>query len=158
MTSSEEWNPYSMDYALAEEKLQNDDTQMISRNINSAQIIEINTVEDETLLIARLISAVRLSSEQAFLSDLDSPNMKRQIDAVIRGDLTSVLSPEILASRWGIGKEIARRTLDVTTQLGVRTILYPAQRRFRTAVPHLRYPHLKGTYYADTLFMNKTSV
>ena len=58
----------------------------------------------------------------------------------------------------GIGKEISRRTLDVTTQLGMRTILYPAQRHFRTAVPHLRYPHLKGTYYADTLFMNKTSV
>jgi hypothetical protein len=37
-------------------------------------------------------------------------------------------------------------------------ILYPAQRHFRTAVPHLRYPHLKGTYYADTLFMNKTSI
>ena len=60
---------------------------MRSQNINSAQIIEINTVEDETLLIARLISAVKLSFEQAFLSDLDSPNMKQQIDAVIRGTL-----------------------------------------------------------------------
>ena len=86
MTSSEEWDPYSIDYALAEEKLQNDDTQMKSWNINSAQIIQINTVEDETLLIARLISAVRLSSEQSYLSDMDSPNMKQQIDAVIRGD------------------------------------------------------------------------
>ena len=76
--------------------------------------------------------------------------MNQQIDAVIRGDLTSVLSPETLASHWGIGKEIARCTLDVTTQLGVQTILYPAQRRFRIAVPHLLYPHLKGTYYADT--------
>ena len=122
MTSSEEWDPYSIDYALAEEKLQKDDTQTKSWNINSAQIIEINTVEDETLLIARLISAVRLSSEQAFLSDLDSPNMKGQIDAVIRGDLTSVLSPETPASCWGIGKEIARCTLDVTTQLGAITI------------------------------------
>ena len=84
--------------------------------------------------------------------------MKRQIDAVIRWELTSVLSPETLASHWGIGKEIARCTLDVTTQLGMRTILHPAQRRFRTVVPHLHYPHLKGTYYADTLFMNKTSV
>ena len=35
MTSSEEWDPYSIDYAFAEEKLQNDDTQMKSRNINS---------------------------------------------------------------------------------------------------------------------------
>ena len=84
--------------------------------------------------------------------------MKRQIDAVIRWELTSVLSPETLASCWGIGKGIARCTLDVTTQLGMRLILYPAQRCFRTAVPHLRYPHLKGAYYADTLFMNKTSV
>ena len=76
MTSSEEWDPYSIDIAFAEEKLQNDNTHMKSWNINSAQNIEINTVEDETLLIARMISAVKLSSEQAFLSDLDSPNMK----------------------------------------------------------------------------------
>jgi hypothetical protein len=158
MTSSEEWDPYSIDYALAEGKLQNDTTHMKSQNINSAQIIEINTVEDETLFIARLISAVKFSSEQAFLSDLDTPNMKQQIDAVIRGDLTSVLSPETLTSCWGIGKEIARCIHDVTTQLGVRTIFYPAQRCFRTAVPHLLYPHLKGTNYADTLFMNKASI
>ena len=58
MTSDEEWDPYSRDYALAEEKLQKDDTQRISRNINAAHIIEINTVEDDTLLLARLISAV----------------------------------------------------------------------------------------------------
>jgi hypothetical protein len=150
--------PYSIDYALTEEKLQNDDTQMRSWNINSAQNIQINTVEDETLLIARLISTVKLSSEEACLNYLDSPNMKQKIDAVIRGDLTSVLLPETLTSRWGIGKEIARHILDVTTQLGVRMMLYPAQRHFRTAVPHLHYPHLKDTYYADTLFMNKTSV
>jgi hypothetical protein len=43
MTSREEWNPYSIHYALAEEKLQNDNTQMRSQNINSCQIIEINT-------------------------------------------------------------------------------------------------------------------
>ena len=158
ITSSEEWDPYSIDYALTEEKLRNDDTQMRSWNMNSDKIIEINTVENETLLIARLISAVKLRSEQAFLSEIDSPNIKQQIDAAIRGDLTSVLSPKTLASRWGIGKEIAKCTLDVTTQLGVRAILYPAQRCFRTAVPHLHYPHLKGTYYADTLFLNKTSV
>ena len=70
VTSSEEWDPYSIDYALAEGKLQNDDTKMRSWNINFAQMIEINTVENETVLIARLISAVRLSSEQAFLSDM----------------------------------------------------------------------------------------
>ena len=34
MTSSEEWDPYSIDYALAEKKLQNDDTQTRSWNIS----------------------------------------------------------------------------------------------------------------------------
>ena len=98
-----------------------------------------------------------MNTEQAFFGDINSPNIERQIDAVIRGDLTSVLSPETLASRWGIGQEIARRTLDVTTQLGMRAILHPTQRHFRTAMPHLRYPHLKGTYYANTLFLNTKS-
>ena len=119
---------------------------------------EINTVENDTLLLAILISAVVLNSVQAFFSDTLSPNIERQIDAVIREDLTSVLSPETLASHWGVGQEIARHTIDVTTQLGVRAISHSIQIHFRTAVPHLRNPHLKGTYYADTLFMNTKSV
>ena len=42
--------------------------------------------------------------------------------------------------------------------VGCENDFISCSRRFRTAVPHLRYPHLKGTYYVDTLFMNKTSV
>ena len=53
--------------------------------IYSAYVIDINTVEDDTLLLVRLVSAVWLKSEQALLSDILSPNIERKIDAVDNG-------------------------------------------------------------------------
>ena len=72
---------------------------MRSWNIISAQFIEVKMAEDEKLLIAKLISAGQFSSDQAFLSDMNSLNMKQQIDAVIRGDLTSGDSTEVKIGR-----------------------------------------------------------
>jgi hypothetical protein len=50
-----------------------------------------------------------------------------------------------------IGLDAAKRTMKVTTQLGVRSLVHPAQRRFRTAMPHLRYPRLHGTFYGEIM-------
>ena len=80
----------------------------------------------------------------------DTP--QRAVTAVVRGDSRSEIGPEHLAKAWHIGLQAATRTLQVTTQLGVCAIRHSAQRRFRTAIPHLRYPRLMGTWYADTFF------
>ena len=46
---------------------------------------------------------------------------------------TSGIQPSELARRWGIGIEAAKRTLNVTTQRGIRTVAHPSlSRRFRT--------------------------
>jgi hypothetical protein len=98
----------------------------------------------------RLLASVR--------TELPSDPSLRAVNAVVRGDSRSEIGPEHLAKAWHIGLQAATRTLQVTTQLGVCAIRHPAQRRFRTAMPHLRYPHLMGTWYADTLFFSVKSI
>jgi hypothetical protein len=44
----------------------------------------------------------------------------------------SSVPAKVLAQRWGTSLDIAARTLKVTTQRGIRNILSPLTRRFRT--------------------------
>jgi transposase len=63
-----------------------------------------------------------------------------------------MISPEKLAQNWSIGIEAAKRTVEVTTQRGVRTVSNPAlSRRFRTNDRQLRYRRLRGTMFSDTM-------
>ena len=67
-----------------------------------------------------------------------------------------VVTPEVLAQRWKVGLESARRTLRATTQRGLRrdlTLIQRARRNDR----HLRYARLRGTFYTDTLFAKTKS-
>ena len=62
------------------------------------------------------------------------------------------LSPQILARRWGIHLETAKRTLDATTQHGVRSVLNPTMTRgYRTNERQLRYRRLSRDMFTDTL-------
>jgi hypothetical protein len=62
---------------------------------------------------------------------------------------------DLLVKSWNIGKDIAKKTVKCTTQKGVRTMLHPIERRFRTKQAQLRYRQLSGrhgTFYTDTFF------
>jgi hypothetical protein len=60
-----------------------------------------------------------------------------------------------LAKRWCITPERARRTIDTTTQRGVRTCLYPdLSRRFPTNDRMLRYARIRNDVFTDTMFAN----
>jgi len=62
------------------------------------------------------------------------------------------MDPAILAKRWGIGVEQARKTLEHTTSRGFRSVLHPdLSRRFRTNDRQLRYRRLPVTMFSDTL-------
>jgi hypothetical protein len=65
------------------------------------------------------------------------------------------VSPETLSQRWGIGLEVAKQTLKVTTQKGMQQTVGPIERRLRTRMAHLRYKQLSGRhgqFYTDTFF------
>ena len=57
-----------------------------------------------------------------------------------------------------MGPEMAKKTLEVTTQRGIRTILAPTlDRRFKTNDKMLRYSRLSTNMYTDTMFASKVS-
>ena len=62
------------------------------------------------------------------------------------------LSPQLLAQRWGTHLEAAKRTLDATTQRGVRSILNPTMNHiYRTIEQQLRYRRLSHDMLTDTI-------
>ena len=63
-----------------------------------------------------------------------------------------MVGPCTLAKNWGIGLDAARRTVEATTQKGVRTILHPTlSRHFRTNDRQLQYRRLSHDMFTDTL-------
>jgi hypothetical protein len=52
-----------------------------------------------------------------------------------------IITKEILAKRWDIGLDTAHRTLTATTQQGIRRVLHPVERSYKTRrQSHLRFP------------------
>ena len=76
----------------------------------------------------------------------------RCIYGISTGEQRSVLTPEVLADRWHIGLDAARRTMGSTTQAGIRNFLALGDRKVRQRLEHLKYPALKGRFYSDTSF------
>ena len=76
--------------------------------------------------------------------------------AIISGVTTELRSEgidaETLARNWGIGLGTAKKTLRVTTQRGIRTLVHPTlSRRFRTNDRQLRYRRMPIDLYTDTM-------
>ena len=62
------------------------------------------------------------------------------------------LSPQLLAQRWGTHLATEKRTLDATTQRGVRSVLKPTMtHRYWTNDRQLRYRRLSHAIFTDTL-------
>jgi transposase len=64
----------------------------------------------------------------------------------------------VLAQRWGISIPAAAATLQNTTQEGVRNVYIPAERKTRKKAPWLKFPAVKGKFYADQMFSKLKSV
>ena len=80
------------------------------------------------------------------------------IASVITKDRHSKVTPEELSRKLGIGLETAKRTVEVTTQYGVRTALHPLHKRYRVDHLHLNRHRLNSQWYSDTLFSKVQSL
>ena len=83
---------------------------------------------------------------------------ERIVASVTTTDKHSSVTPENISRKWRVGLESAKKTLQVTTQTGVRTTIHPFVRRFR--VDHLNWDNrfLKGRWYSDTLLAKTKSL
>jgi hypothetical protein len=121
---------------------------------------------EEEGLATRLVSAINVEAECVGGDGLDVTTdpicavaeENRWIAGLATKDRGSVITKEILARRWGIGLDTAHRTLTATTQLGVRKVLHPVERRYRTRQAHLRFPSLNTRLYTDTMFATTKSL
>jgi hypothetical protein len=64
----------------------------------------------------------------------------------------------VLAQRWGISIPAAAATLQNTTQEGVRNVYIPAERKTQKKAPWLKFPAVKGKFYADQMFSKLKSL
>ncbi len=107
--------------------------------ITSREIMRVSIIPNGENLLHKLTSKVRISSIQS------TPR-------------SNAVTAEQLSSRWNIGLDKAKRTLQVTTQQGTRTVAYPSMdARFRTNDRQLRYRRLKTSLYTDTMFASTVS-
>ncbi len=68
------------------------------------------------------------------------------------GKSCRAIGHELLADKWLVSPEVACRTLERTTQRGVRTISHPSlSRRFRTNDRQLRYKRLWHDVFTDMM-------
>jgi hypothetical protein len=131
-----------------------------SRLDRAASMIEL--IDDDDFLM-RIVSTINVGSEceqeEEFAgSTAHQPDVDRAVAGLMSKDRGPVITKEILARRWGIGLDTAHRTLIATTQFGVRRILHPVDRRFRTRQAHLRFPNLNTRLYTDTMFAASKSL
>jgi hypothetical protein len=110
---------------------------------------QVSPILNERTFCNRLIGAVKVAT--TYRQDVDDAIEKRKASSVITTDRHSKVGPEELASKWNIGLQTAKETLEVTTQHGVRTAVHPMTRRVRVDHLHLHRPLLRGTWYTDTL-------
>jgi hypothetical protein len=203
LTSDQDWEPYSGDFAAKEaeartislmlapkaktnghnlfemtgedmaayEMFERPDIKSLDRVASVAHraqaLSEPTELLDELTLATRLIAAVNVS-----VTDTDGDGLigrtdedlytvsddYRNVSAMSSKERGPVITKEILSKRWGIGMDAAHRTLTVTTQQGVRRVLHPTERRYRTRQTHLRFPSLNTRIYTDTMFASHKSL
>ena len=120
-----EWAPHDPIYAEEESKCKDDEGYVTDfRRVES-----LNTVFDENEFITRI--------NELSISSVSSEKFK--------------LTPDVLCQNWGIGRVIAERTMNATTQLRVRTVSHPTvERRWPTGDRPLRYRRLNHNVFHDT--------
>lgn len=127
-----EWDPSDERFAKAEQAMADNDGLLydVAKKPNRSILSAISSSTE--------IEAERFS--QAIKSNVRVRFKRCNVKSVKTGKKSFAVGPKILAKRWKIGLDTARRTLQATTQLSIRTTLHPTlSRRFRTNDRQLRY-------------------
>jgi hypothetical protein len=177
LTSDVEWIPSTFALSLAEEEVANSDDEQRISNLRArrVKVLASKTAKLriksclQTLAATQFPFEIQIANEVNAQDHDEDPILRRiaaltianrdsketsTVAAIRTGDVTSSVTPENVARRWMVGIDTARTSLKVTTQRGVRSIPNPATRRFKTQMAHLRYPRLKGMFYADIMEPN----
>jgi hypothetical protein len=113
------------------------------------ELSKLSSTLHEKMFCKCLIGSVNVA--MPYHDDVDKA-MEKHKASVLTLDKHSEVGPEELLRKWNIGLQMAKVTLDVTMQHGVRTAVHhPMLRWLRVDHLHLNRPRLKGTWCLDTL-------
>jgi hypothetical protein len=145
-----EWDPSDERYAKAEASMINNDGSLIQERSNRDREVNMTMISAITSCHERQCSEFALAMKNNVrISLVKSVNSRKGLLAI---------GPTILAKRWKIGLDAAKRTLRATTHSIVRTTLHPTlSRRFRTNDRQLRYRRIPHEVYTDTMKANTVS-
>jgi hypothetical protein len=135
--ASPEWNPHDETLDVDEEKLRQ----------------QLETIREIPHLRDRSISAITSSNRSDMAIQMKSHIYISQVDLVKTRRRKGTVQVEELAKRWHISLELAKRTIESTTQKGVRDFSHMlGSRRLRHLTQQLAYRPLKTICYTDTMF------
>ena len=140
---SPEWNPHDETLTVEEEKLRQQMT--LLREIPVDRDRTIATL-DVTICTSSRYSRhiVAKMRENVFISEVDVAKTRRRKGTV---------QVDELAKRWHISLDLAKRTIETTTQKGVRDYTnMSGTRRLRHLTQQLAYRPLNTICYTDTMF------
>jgi hypothetical protein len=106
----------------------------------------------------RLIQALQLHRTSTTCHAVHAISHNRNLQVLASDTRHSVITKETLAQKWHIGLEAAGRTLNASTQEGIRFVEGPIERRLKTSQSHMKFPSLVFTLYSDTLFSHVQSI
>ena len=100
---------------------------------------------------------------QVVLSSISTALDEKTFDKMLLSKLVtekrhSPITPEEVAKKFGIGLDTAKKTLQVTTQRGIRHAIHPIHRHYRTDHLDLHRKRLKGKWFLDTLVARHQSL
>ena len=147
ITTDSQWQPYDSRYGHDEETLR-----MGTKNVVS--MMERGTgATNSTPEIDLHLRCVSSALTPAGLTDSILSSFPSTISSARTTKRKTAITPETLAARWRIGIETARRTLESTTQRGVRDFSeYKGTRRLKHSHYQLRYRLIRDTVYTDTMY------
>ena len=168
LTSNVEWIPSTFALSLVEEISRIDEATISTLRARRLHVLRSKSDKHRIKSCMRTLEATQSLFEIETTNEIgmldDNPILRRvtalltttEVDTSVRaiqtGDVTSEVTPENVAKRWLVGIETAKKTLNVTTQRGVRSIPNPAAtRRFKTQMAHLCHPRMGGMFYADIM-------
>jgi hypothetical protein len=160
LTSDKPWEPHSVDLSSlpSVNEVIPRKVRLCGRNnppeLQISSLSSLLTCSDGSVSVAS--SCLQTPVHEADVIALDLEH--RESMATKSGVKISIISKEDLAKRWHISLETAARTLEATTQMGMRYVEGPLERHLRTSQAHMRFPSLNIVSYTDTMFASKKSV
>jgi hypothetical protein len=156
LTSSNPWDPNE---ALASGSIDDEDWGLSILSSSKRDLMPLELYCDTTDHVISCLERLGVPClTPPHEADVLAHEAERQAAAISRDTRQSTITDEILASWWQIGLKAAARTLQTTTQEGMRFIQGPMERRLKTSQAHLRYPIISITVYLDTMFPSMKSI